>query len=35
MVVHAMDQEALFPYKQQHMLKAERAFRDFLLGLGR
>ena len=34
MVVHAMDQEALFPYKQQHMLKAERAFRDFLLGLG-
>jgi glutathione synthase/RimK-type ligase-like ATP-grasp enzyme len=34
MVVHAMDQEALFPYKQQHMRKAERAFRDFLLGLG-
>jgi glutathione synthase/RimK-type ligase-like ATP-grasp enzyme len=33
MVVHAMDQETLFPYKQQHMLKAERAFRDFLLGL--
>jgi hypothetical protein len=28
-----MDQETLFPYKQQHMLKAERAFRDFLLGL--
>lgn len=35
MVVHAMDQEALFPYKQQHMRKAEQAFRDFLLGLGR
>lgn len=34
MVVHAMDQEALFPYKQQHMRKVERAFRDFLHGLG-
>jgi hypothetical protein len=33
MVVHAMDQEDLFPYKQQHMIKAEQAFRDFLLGL--
>jgi hypothetical protein len=33
MVVHAMDQEELFPYKQQHIVKAERAFRDLLLGL--
>lgn len=33
MVVHAMDQEDLFPYKQAHMQKVQRAFRDFLLGL--
>lgn len=33
MVVHAMDSEALFPYKQVHMLKVKDAFRDFLLRL--
>ena len=33
MVVHAMDQEDLFPYKQAHMQIVQRAFRDFLLGL--
>lgn len=30
MVVHAMDPEHLFPYKQVHMKKVENAFRDFL-----
>lgn len=30
MVVHAMDPEALFPYKQQHIHKAKQAFRDYL-----
>ena len=34
MVVHAMDSEALFPYKQGHMLKVRRAFESFLFGLG-
>lgn len=34
MVVHAMDQEDLFPYKQVHMAKVQNAFRDHLLGLG-
>ena len=33
MVVHAMDQEHLFPYKQTHMLKVSNAFRDFLFRL--
>lgn len=33
MVVHAMDPEDLFPYKQAHMQKAQTAFRDFLLRL--
>jgi hypothetical protein len=33
MVVHAMDPEALFPYKQQHMLKVKNAFREFLFRL--
>lgn len=33
MVVHAMDSEAMFPYKQHHMLKVKDAFRDYLLGL--
>ena len=33
MVVHAMDPEALFPYKQPHMLKVRNAFRDFLFRL--
>jgi len=33
MVVHAMDQEALFPYKQVHMAKVQNAFRDYLIGL--
>ncbi|MGB7757866.1 MAG: hypothetical protein WBL23_17585 [Salinisphaera sp.] len=31
MVVHAMDSAELFPHKQQHMSKAKRAMRDFLL----
>jgi len=31
MVVHAMDTEDLFPYKQVHMQKVQTAFRDFLL----
>jgi glutathione synthase/RimK-type ligase-like ATP-grasp enzyme len=31
MVVHAMDSEDLFPYKQAHMHKLQNAFRDFLL----
>ena len=30
MVVHAMDPEHLFPYKQVHMLKVKNAFRDYL-----
>jgi hypothetical protein len=33
MVVHAMDTEAMFPYKQQHMQKVKNAFRDYLLRL--
>ncbi|MBU1423983.1 MAG: hypothetical protein KKH12_03415 [Gammaproteobacteria bacterium] len=33
MVVHAMDPEALFPYKQVHMLKVKSAFRDLLFRL--
>lgn len=33
MVVHAMDPEQLFPYKQVHMLKVKTAFRDFLFRL--
>ncbi len=31
MVVHAMDSEELFPHKQVHMHKLQRAFREFLL----
>lgn len=34
MVVHAMDSEALFPYKQTHMLKVKEAFEAFLFSLG-
>ena len=30
MVVHAMDPEALFPFKQVHMGKVKNAFREFL-----
>lgn len=33
MVVHAMDPEDLFPYKQIHMLKVRQAFRDLLFRL--
>jgi len=33
MVVHAMDPENMFPYKQLHMLKVKQAFRDFLFSL--
>jgi glutathione synthase/RimK-type ligase-like ATP-grasp enzyme len=33
MVVHAMDPEPLFPYKQVHMGKVKTAFRDFLFRL--
>ena len=33
MVVHAMDSEAMFPYKQVHMLKVKEAFRDYLFRL--
>jgi glutathione synthase/RimK-type ligase-like ATP-grasp enzyme len=33
MVVHAMDPEDLFPYKQLHMLKVRRAFEDLLSSL--
>ena len=33
MVVHAMDPEDQFPYKQLHMQKVKDAFRDFLLRL--
>jgi glutathione synthase/RimK-type ligase-like ATP-grasp enzyme len=35
MVVHAMDSEDLFPYKQTHMQKVKAAFRDYLLRLDR
>jgi glutathione synthase/RimK-type ligase-like ATP-grasp enzyme len=31
MVVHAMDEEHMFPYKQIHMAKVRNAFRDLLL----
>ena len=31
MVIHAMDTEAQFPYKQIHMHKVKKAFRDLLL----
>jgi glutathione synthase/RimK-type ligase-like ATP-grasp enzyme len=31
MVVHAMDSEQKFPFKQPHMQKVKNAFRDFLL----
>ena len=31
MVIHAMDTEAQFPYKQIHMQKVKNAFRDLLL----
>ena len=33
MVVHAMDPEHLFPYKQFHMQKVKNAFRDYLFRL--
>ena len=33
MVVHAMDPEDLFPYKQIHMGKVRLAFEDFLFSL--
>ena len=33
MVVHAMDQENQFPYKQLHMLKVKNAFRNLLIRL--
>jgi hypothetical protein len=33
MVVHAMDLEDQFPYKQTHMLKVKNAFRDYLIRL--
>ncbi len=33
MVVHAMDPEDLFPYKQIHMLKVKNAFREYLFRL--
>lgn len=33
MVVHAMDPEELFPYKQVHMLKVKQAFEDYLYRL--
>ncbi|MFZ4535342.1 ATP-grasp domain-containing protein [Propionivibrio sp.] len=33
MVVHAMDPEHQFPYKQPHMLKVKNAFRDYLFRL--
>lgn len=33
MVVHAMDPEDLFPYKQVHMLKVKQAFEAYLAGL--
>lgn len=31
MIVHAMDNEALFPHKRHHMEKVSSAFRDYLL----
>lgn len=33
MVVHAMDTEEMFPFKQGHMLKVKNAFREFLFRL--
>lgn len=33
MVVHAMDTEAMFPFKQVHMLKVKNAFREYLFRL--
>ncbi len=33
MVVHAMDPEDLFPYKQAHMHKIQNAFREYLIRL--
>lgn len=33
MVVHAMDTEAMFPYKQVHMHKVKNAFREYLFRL--
>ncbi len=33
MVVHAMDSEALFPYKTSHMRKVSKAFVDFVVRL--
>lgn len=33
MVVHAMDPEDMFPYKQAHILKIRQAFRDYLFRL--
>lgn len=33
MVVHAMDSEEMFPYKQFHMLKVKRALQELLLRL--
>jgi hypothetical protein len=33
MVVHAMDPEDLFPYKQIHMGKVRQAFENFLFSL--
>lgn len=33
MVVHAMDPEALFPYKQVHMRRVKQAFEDYLYRL--
>jgi len=33
MVVHAMDSDELFPFKQRHMHKVKMAFRDFLFRL--
>jgi hypothetical protein len=32
MVVHAMDSEALFPFKKSHISKIQSAFHDMLLG---
>ncbi|WP_417068065.1 ATP-grasp domain-containing protein [Niveibacterium terrae] len=34
MVVHAMDPEAMFPYKQLHMARVREAFRAYLIRLG-
>lgn len=33
MVVHAMDPEDLFPYKQEHIRKLQHAFREYLFRL--